>query len=126
MRGGFTEVLPALVLVDVYIYLLDGLQSLSQLGPVMVALWRGPQQLHQQQWVTHHSLHWLDQERAKVDVICFPPEKVTEMAGNVLMRGKQKHVAYERDFMCRGITVTYVDMKCFFPSSNMFLLCGLK
>lgn len=56
----FTEVLPALELVDVYVDLFDGQQSFSQLGPVVVALRRGPQQLHQQQRVTHHPLHRLD------------------------------------------------------------------
>lgn len=55
-----TEIFPALVLVDVHVDLLDGLQSLSQVEPVVVALWRGPQQLHQQQRVTHHPLHRLD------------------------------------------------------------------
>lgn len=56
----FTEILPAFVLVDVHIDLFDGLQGLSQLGPVRVVLWHGPQQLHQQQRVTHHPLHRLD------------------------------------------------------------------
>lgn len=78
MRG-FTKVFPSLVLIDVYIDLLDGLQSLSQLETVVVALRRGPQQLNQQERVTHHTLHRLDQERAEVDVICFTPEKEAEM-----------------------------------------------
>ena len=76
----FTEILPALVLIDVHVDLLDSLHGLSKLGPVMVALWCRPQQLRQQQWVTHHSLHRLNQERAKVDVVCFTPEMETDTA----------------------------------------------
>lgn len=60
LYGSFTKILPAFVLVDVDVDLFDGLQSLSQLGPVRVVLWHGPQQLHQQQRVTHHPLHRLD------------------------------------------------------------------
>lgn len=71
----FTKVLPAFVLVDVHVDLLDSLQGLGQLRPVMVALRRGPQQLHQQQRVTHHPLHWLDKERAQVDVVRLTPER---------------------------------------------------
>jgi len=56
----FTKVLPALVLVDVYVDLFDGQQSLSELEPVGVALRCGPQQLRQQQRVSHHPLHRLD------------------------------------------------------------------
>lgn len=82
-----TEIFPALVLIDVHVDLLDSLQSLSQVGPVVVALRRGPQQLHQQQRVTHHPLHRLDQERAEVDVVCFPPERATERADRVWLRG---------------------------------------
>lgn len=48
LQGSFTKVFPAFVLVDVYVDLFDGLQSLSQLGPVVVALRCGSQQLHQQ------------------------------------------------------------------------------
>lgn len=43
----------------------------------MVALRCGPQQLHEQQRVTHDPLHRLDQERAQIDVVCFTPEKQT-------------------------------------------------
>lgn len=56
----FTKVFPSLVLIDVHVDLFDGLQGLGQLGVVVVALWRCAQQLHQQQRVTHHPLHWLD------------------------------------------------------------------
>lgn len=70
----FTEVFPAFVLIDVDVDLLDSLQGLRQLGPVVVALWRGSQQLHQQQRVAHHPLNGLNEERAQVDVVCFPPE----------------------------------------------------
>lgn len=69
----FTEIFPAFVLVDVDVDLLDGQQRLRQLGPVVVVLRRGSQQLHQQQRVAHHSLHWLDEEGAQVDVVGFPP-----------------------------------------------------
>lgn len=69
-----TEVFPAFVLVDVDVDLLDGLQGLRQLEPVVVALWRGSQQLHQQQRVAHHPLNGLNEERAQVDVVCFTPE----------------------------------------------------
>lgn len=68
-----TQVLPPLVLVDVDVDFLDSLQSLSELGPVVVALGRGPQQLHEQQRVAHDPLHRLDEERAQVDVVCFAP-----------------------------------------------------
>lgn len=70
----FTEVFPAFVLVDVDVDLFDSLHGLRQLGPVVVALWRGSQQLHQQQRVAHHPLNGLNEERAQVDVVCFPPE----------------------------------------------------
>lgn len=90
LRGVFTQVLPALVFVDVYVDLLDGLQSLSQLGLVVVALRRGPQQLHQQQRVTHHPLHRLDKERAEVDVICFTPGKELETADGVWLKGQMR------------------------------------
>lgn len=55
-----TKVFSAFVLVDVYVDLFDSLQSLGELGPVRVALWRGSQKLHQQKRVTHHSLNGLD------------------------------------------------------------------
>lgn len=74
----FTQILPALVLVDVDVDLLDGLHSLGQLVPVRVILRRGALQLRQQQRVTHHPLHRLDQERAQVDVISFTPAKEPE------------------------------------------------
>lgn len=44
----FTQIFPALVLVDVDVDLLDGQQRLRQLGPVVMVLRRGSQQLHQQ------------------------------------------------------------------------------
>lgn len=69
----FTQIFPALVLVDVDVDLLDGQQRLRQLGPVVVVLRRGSQQLHQQQRVAHHSLHRLDEEGAQVDVVGLPP-----------------------------------------------------
>lgn len=56
----FTKVFSALVLVDVYVDLFDGLQSLGQLGPVGVDLRGGSQELHQQKRVTHHPLDRLD------------------------------------------------------------------
>lgn len=69
----FTQIFPALVLVDVDVDLLDGQQRLRQFGSVVVALRRGSEQLHQQQWVAHDSLHGLDEERAQVDVVCLSP-----------------------------------------------------
>ena len=86
----FTKVLPALVLVDVHVDLLDGQQGLSQLGPVGVALRRGPQQLHQQQRVTHHPLHRLDEEGAEVDVISFTPEEKSQRQRIVFENTKTK------------------------------------
>lgn len=56
----FTKVFSAFVLVDVYVDLFDGLQSLGQLGVVGVALRCGSQKLHQQKRVTHHPLNRLD------------------------------------------------------------------
>lgn len=31
------------------------------------------QELHQQQWVAHHTLYWLDQEGAQVNVVGATP-----------------------------------------------------
>lgn len=83
----FTQIFPALVLVDVDVDLLDGQQRLRQLGPVVVVLRRGSQQLHQQQRVAHHSLHRLDEEGAQVDVVGLPPG--SNPAGNTDRRFRQ-------------------------------------
>lgn len=87
----FTQIFPALVLVDVDVDLLDGLQRLRQLEPVVVVLRRGSQQLHQQQRVAHHPLHRLDQERAQVDVVGLPPgrSRAGDADGSVQATGKK-------------------------------------
>lgn len=95
------------MLVDVCVDLLGGLHSLSQLGPVMVALWCGPQQLRQQQRVPHHPLHGLNQEGAEVDVICFTPGRQTqtqrvsktkcEAAGRMTMMVTLEETAFPSD-----------------------------
>lgn len=78
----FTQIFPAFVLIDVDVDLLDGLQRLRQLGPVVVVLRRGSEQLHQQQRVAHHSLYRLDEERAQVDVVCLSPGRQTDSSGH--------------------------------------------
>lgn len=77
-----TEIFPAFVLIDVDVDLLDGLQRLRQFQSVVVVLWRGSEQLHQQQRVAHDSLHRLDEERAQIDVVCLSPGR--SPAGNTV------------------------------------------
>ena len=71
-----TQVLPALVFVDVDVDFFDCKDSSCERCLVRVSLGGGIQQLHQQQWVPHHSLHWLDEEGAQVNVVRAAPGKL--------------------------------------------------
>lgn len=71
-----TQVLTALVFIDVNIDFFDSKDSSRQRCLVRVSLGGGTQQLHQQQRVPHHPLHWLDEEGAQVNVVCAAPGKL--------------------------------------------------
>lgn len=70
-----TQVLPALVLVDVDVDFFDCQDSSCEWCLIRVTLRGGTQQLHQQQRVPHHPLHWLDEEGAQVNVVRATPGK---------------------------------------------------
>lgn len=77
-----TQVLPTLVLVDVDVDFFDCKESSCERSLVRVRLRGGTQQLHQQQRVPHHPLHWLDEEGAQVNVVCAAPGKLGQRRCN--------------------------------------------